>query len=68
VSSPFFILVFYRPHIIFIYVDGVFTCLFFHFHILVISINLSIKIVIINMGYKEINCITKYFKILQDLL
>jgi hypothetical protein len=42
-------------HLVFICVIGVFICLFFHFHILVISINLSIKLVIIDMGCKEIN-------------
>jgi hypothetical protein len=53
---------------VFICVDGVFICLFFHFWISVISINLSTKLVIINMRSKEINCIIKYFRILQDLL
>jgi hypothetical protein len=41
----------------FICVDGVYICLFFHFHISFIFINLSNNIVIINLEPKEINCI-----------
>jgi hypothetical protein len=53
---------------VFICVDGVFIFLFFHFCISVIFHKLSNKLVIINLRSKEINCIIKYFRILQDLL
>jgi hypothetical protein len=52
----------------FICIIGVFICLFFHFWISIILINLSIKIVIINLGSKDINRIIKYFIVLQDFL
>jgi hypothetical protein len=47
---------------VFICVDGVFICLFFHFCILVIFINLSNKLVIINLRSKEINLHNKIFQ------
>jgi uncharacterized protein YcfL len=47
---------------VFICVDGVFIFLFFHFHILVIFINLSNKLVIINLRSKEINLHNKIFQ------
>jgi hypothetical protein len=53
---------------VFICVDGVFICLFFHFHISIIFINLSNKLVIINLRSKEINLHNKIFRIIQDIL
>jgi hypothetical protein len=47
---------------VFICVDGVFIFLFFHFCILVIFINLSNKLVIINLRSKEINLHNKIFQ------
>jgi hypothetical protein len=46
---------------VFICVIGVFICLFFHFWVSLISINLSIKLVIINLGFKAINLLNKIF-------
>jgi hypothetical protein len=46
----------------FIFVDGVFICLFFHIQIPVIFINLNNKLaLIINMRSKEINLYNKIF-------
>jgi hypothetical protein len=44
-----------------------FACSFI-FEFQLFSINLNTKLVIINLRSKEINCIIKDFKILQDLL
>jgi hypothetical protein len=47
---------------VFIYVDGVFICVFFLFCILVIFINLSNKLVLTNMRFKEINLHNRTFQ------
>jgi hypothetical protein len=47
---------------VFICVYGVFNCLFFHFQISVIFINLSNKIMIISLRSKEINMHSKIFQ------
>jgi hypothetical protein len=47
---------------VFICADGVFICLFFHFCISIIFINLSNKRVLINLVSKEINMHNKSFE------
>jgi hypothetical protein len=48
-------------HLVFICVDGVFICLLFHFRISIIFINLSNKLVIINLRSKDIHLHNKRF-------